>query len=259
MALSTDNWDSWTYTTLDGGNVPQSEIEEARRDMDLKTFEQEYLATFNTYSGMVYYNFDRKAHLKSYPNPDVKEIFVGQDFNVGALASAIAIIEGDTVFFVDELLLDSSSTEDTCDELKRRYPNSKITMFPDPAGRQRRSSAGGRTDISILQNAGFNVQARNSHTPVRDRVNAVNSKLKNARGEIKLFVDPRCKNIINSLEKMVYKPGTNVIDKDGKLDHMADACGYLIDYLYPVRTEYAPQEPQRWAFSGNNNTARRWN
>ena len=259
MALSTDNWDSWTYTTLDGGNVPESEIDEARRDMDLKTFEQEYLATFNTYSGMVYYNFDRKAHLKSYPNPDVKEIFVGQDFNVGALASAIAIIEGDTVFFVDELLLDSSSTEDTCDELKRRYPNSKITMFPDPAGRQRRSSAGGRTDISILQNAGFNVQARNSHTPVRDRVNAVNSKLKNARGEIKLFVDPRCKNIINSLEKMVYKPGTNVIDKDGKLDHMADACGYLIDYLYPVRTEYAPQEPQRWAFSGNNNTARRWN
>jgi phage terminase large subunit len=259
MALSTDNWDSWTYTTLDGGNVPESEIDEARRDMDLKTFEQEYLATFNTYSGMVYYNFDRKAHLKSYPNPDVKEIFVGQDFNVGALASAIAIIEGDTVFFVDELLLDSSSTEDTCDELKRRYPNSKITMFPDPAGRQRRSSAGGRTDISILQNAGFNVQARNNHTPVRDRVNAVNSKLKNARGEIKLFVDPRCKNIINSLEKMVYKPGTNVIDKDGKLDHMADACGYLIDYLYPVRTEYAPQEPQRWAFSGNNNTARRWN
>jgi hypothetical protein len=259
MALSTDNWDSWTYTTLDGGNVPESEIEEARRDMDLKTFEQEYLATFNTYSGMVYYNFDRKAHLKSYPNPDVKEIYVGQDFNVGALASAIAIIEGDTVFFVDELLLDSSSTEDTCDELKRRYPNSKITMFPDPAGRQRRSSAGGRTDISILQNAGFDVKARNSHTPVRDRVNAVNSKLKNARNEIKLFVDPRCKNIINSLEKMVYKPGTNVIDKDGKLDHMADAVGYLVDYLYPVRTEYAPQEPQRWAFSGNNNTARRWN
>ena len=259
MAISTNGWDSWTYTTLDGGNVPESEVEEARRDMDLKTFEQEYLATFNTYSGMVYYNFDRKTHLKSFPNPDFTEIFVGQDFNVGNLASAIAIIEGDTVFFVDELLLDSSSTEDTCDELKRRYPNSKITMFPDPSGRQRRSSAGGKTDISILQNAGFEVKVRNSHTAVRDRVNAVNSKLKNAKNEIKLFVDPKCKNIINSLEKMVYKPGTSVIDKDGKLDHMADSVGYLIDFLYPVRTEYAPEEPQRWAFSGNTNTARRWN
>jgi phage terminase large subunit len=259
MALTTDGWEAWTYTTLDGGNVPQNEIEDARRDMDEKTFQQEYLATFNTYSGMVYYNFDREQHLKSYPNPDVNEIYIGQDFNVGALASAIAIIENGNVYFIDELLLDSSSTEDTCDELKRRYPNSKINIFPDPAGKQRRSSAGGRTDISILQNAGFNVQVRNSHTAVRDRVNAVNSKLKNARGDIQLYIDPRCKNIINSLEKMVYKPGTNVIDKDGKLDHMADAVGYLIDFLYPVRTEYAPQEPQRWAFSGNNNQARRWN
>ena len=259
MATATENWCAWTYTTLDGGNVPAEEIEEARRDMDLKTFEQEYLATFNTYSGMVYYNFKRETHLRAYKNPNVTDVYIGQDFNVGALASAIAIIENDTIFFVDELLLDSSSTEDTCDELKRRYPNSKIHIFPDPAGKQRRSSAGGRTDISILQNAGFNVKVRNNHTPVRDRVNAVNSKLKNANGDVGLYIDPRCKNIINSLEKMVYKPGTNVIDKDGKLDHMADAVGYLVDYLYPVRTEYAPQEPQRWAFSGNKQTARRWN
>jgi hypothetical protein len=258
MALSTDGWEAWTYTTLDGGNVPQTEIDEAKRDMDLKTFQQEYLATFNTYSGMVYYNFDREEHLRSTSNPDLREIFVGQDFNVGALASAIAVIDGDKIFFVDELLLDSSSTEDTCDELKRRYPNSKINIFPDPAGRQRKTSAGGKTDISILQNAGFEVKVRNGHTPVRDRVNAVNSKLKNARGNIGLYIDPKCKNIINSLEKMIYKPGTNVIDKDGKLDHMADAVGYLVDYLYPVRTEYAPQEPQRWAFSGNTQ-ARRWN
>jgi len=258
MALSTDGWEAWTYTTLDGGNVPQTEIDEAKRDMDLKTFQQEYLATFNTYSGMVYYNFDREEHLRSTSNPDLREIFVGQDFNVGALASAIAVIDGDKIFFVDELLLDSSSTEDTCDELKRRYPNSKINIFPDPAGRQRKTSAGGKTDISILQNAGFDVKVRNSHTPVRDRVNAVNSKLKNARGNIGLYIDPKCKNIINSLEKMIYKPGTNVIDKDGKLDHMADGLGYLVDYLYPVRTEYAPQEPQRWAFSGNTQ-ARRWN
>jgi len=259
MAQVTDDWDSFTYTTLDGGNVPQEEIEQAKRDMDQRTFEQEYLATFTTYSGVVYYNFSRDTHLASLPNPDVREIFVGQDFNVGALSSAIAVIENNTIYFIDEILLDSSSTEDTCDELKRRYPNSKITVFPDPAGRQRKTSAGGRTDISILQNAGFNVQVRNSHTPIRDRVNSVNSKLKNANGQITMYIDPKCKNIINSIEKMVYKPGTSVIDKDGKLDHMADAVGYLVDFLYPLRTEYDTQTPQRWAFTGNNQTARRWN
>src|SRR6056300_957263 len=89
MATATENWSAWTYTTLDGGNVPSEEIEEARRDMDLKTFEQEYLATFNTYSGMVYYNFSRDTNLRAYKNPNVTDVYIGQDFNVGALASAI--------------------------------------------------------------------------------------------------------------------------------------------------------------------------
>jgi hypothetical protein len=152
-----------------------------------------------------------------------------------------------------------SNTDEVCDELKRRYPNSRIIMYPDPAGRQRKTSAGGRTDISILQNAGFTVQVRNAHTPIRDRVNSVNAKLKNTQGHRSLFVDPKCKQIIDSLEKMVYKPGTSVIEKDGELDHMADAVGYEIDFLFPLRTDYnANSEPQRWAFTGNNQQ-RRWN
>lgn len=257
MAQSTDDWSSFTYTTLDGGNVPEEEIEQAKRDMDAKTFEQEYLATFNTYSGVVYYNFDRQETIRPCSGMDTREIHVGQDFNVGNLASAIAVIEGNNVYFVDELLLNSSSTEDTADELKRRYPNSRIVMYPDPAGRARKTSAGGRTDISILQNAGFTINVRNSHTPIRDRVNSVNAKLKNARNVRTLFVDPKCKNIIKSLERMVYKPGTSVVDKDGEFDHMADAVGYLIDFLYPLRTEYESSTPQRWAFSGNAQT-RSW-
>ena len=259
MAENTDGWGAHTYTTLDGGNVPADEIEQAKRDMDEKTFQQEYLATFNTYSGVVYYNFDRNYTIKSHPNPDIREIHVGQDFNVGSLASAIAVIENNTIYFIDELLLNSSSTEDTADELKRRYPNSRIIMYPDPAGKALKTSAGGKTDISILQNAGFGVQVRRNHTPIRDRVNSVNAKLKNSKGDSSLFVDSKCKNIINSLERMVYKPGTNVIDKDGVHDHMADAVGYLVDFLYPLRTEYESTTPQRWAFTGsNNNNARRY-
>jgi len=57
---------------------------------------------------------------------------------------------------------------------------------------------------------------------------------------------------------LVYKPGTSIIEKDGKHDHMADAVGYLVDFLYPLRTEYDNAQPERWAFSGNNN-ARSWN
>jgi len=257
MAKETDDWAAFTYTTLDGGNVPEEEIEQAKRDMDDKTFQQEYLATFNTYSGQVYYNFDREHSVKAH-NSAVHEIHVGIDFNVDPMSCSVAVIEGRTVYFIDEIVMKGSNTDEVCDELKRRYPNSRIIMYPDPAGRQRKTSAGGRTDISILQNAGFTVKVRNAHTPIRDRVNSVNAKLKNSNGERSLFVDPKCRQIITSLERMVYKPGTSVIEKDGELDHMADAVGYLIDFLYPLRTDYESSTPQRWAFTGNNNQARRY-
>ena len=258
MGLATDDWEAFTYTTLDGGNVDQLEIEQAMRDMDQRTFEQEYLATFTTYSGVVYYNFSREESLLETRGMDTREIHVGIDFNVDPMSCAISVVEDNKIYFIDEICMRGSNTDEVCDELKRRYPNTRIIMYPDPAGRQRKTSAGGRTDISILQNAGFGVQVRNAHTPIRDRVNSVNAKLKNTHGQRSLFIDPKCKNIINSLEKMVYKPGTSIIEKDGELDHMADAVGYLIDFLYPLRTEMQSSTPQRWAFSGDTATARRW-
>ena len=224
--------------------------------MDEKTFEQEYLATFNTYSGVVYYNFSRDYTVKKL-SKDSTELHCGIDFNVDPMSVCVSVIEGNTIYIVDELNMMGSNTDEVCDEIKRRYPGKKIIMYPDPAGRQRKTSAGGRTDISILQNAGFKVNVRNSHTPIRDRVNAVNAKLKNTRGEHTLFVDPKCKQVINSLERLVYKPNTSVIEKDGN-DHMSDAIGYMVDFLFPLRTEHDSSSPSRWAFSGNTQ-ARSWN
>lgn len=255
-ALHIEDWDAFTYTTIQGGNVPEQEIEAAQRDMDRQTFEQEFLATFNTYSGVVYYNFDRKETVIPLKGHDTQEIHCGIDFNVDPMSVCISVIEGGTVYFIDEICMRGSNTDEVCQELRRRYPQSRIIMYPDPAGRQRKTSAGGRTDISILQNAGFGVQVRNAHTPIRDRINAVNAKLKNTKGTRTLFVDPKCKQTIKSLERMVYKPGTSVVEKDGELDHMADAVGYLIDFLYPLRTAAPSSEPQRWAFTGNQSNGR---
>ena len=61
---------------------------------------------------------------------------------------------------------------------------------------------------------------------------------------------------------MVFKPGTSVVEKDGN-EHMADAVGYLIDFLFPITTEYDHSTPNRWAFTGSNanninNNTRRW-
>ncbi|MBT7399225.1 MAG: terminase [Hellea sp.] len=238
-----DGWASFQYTTLEGGNVPESEVEAARIDLDERTFNQEYCAEFVTYSGLIYYAFSRELSVADCS--DEGTLHIGMDFNLDPMSAVISVRKGEMLYAVDEIVMYGSNTDEMVAEIKDRYPNRYIIVYPDPASRQRKTSAGGRTDLSILQNAGFAVKAKKSHALVRDRINAVNSRLLSSNGERKLFVSPKCKQTIKSLERQTYKEGTSIPNKDG-FDHMNDALGYLVEYLFPVRTEYNTPQPTRW-------------
>lgn len=239
-----DNWESFQYTTIDGGNVPPDEIEQAKNDLDIRTFNQEYCAEFVTYSGLIYYAFSRELSVINVDD-NGGTLHIGMDFNIDPMSAVVCLRHGQDLQVIDELVLYGSNTDEVVAEIKDRYPNRNIIIYPDPASRQRKTSAGGRTDLSILQNAGFSVKAKKAHPLVRDRINAVNSRLLSGDGERHLFVSPKCKQTIKSLERQTYKEGTSIPNKDG-FDHMNDALGYLVEYLFPIRTEYNTPQPTRW-------------
>ena len=240
------NWGSWQYTTLDGGFVTESEVAEARELLDTNTFTQEFEATFVTTGNKIFYNFEREHNVQPW-NQEVPSILhIGQDFNYSPMTSVVFAQTPTGLHVIDEIKMNTSNTDEMVDEIKTRYPRHKIFSYADPAGRQNKSSAGGKTDISILENAGFIVKAPRRHTPVRDTINAVNSLLCNANGERKLLVDPRCKNTIESMDRWNYKESTHQPDKDAGWDHMSDCIRYAVDYLYPVTKQYTPQAPMRW-------------
>jgi PBSX family phage terminase large subunit len=245
---SPEDWSSHQYTTIDGGNVPESEIESAKRDLDTRTFNQEYMATFETYSGRIFYNFDRKIHVKKYEYTAIPDVlYIGMDFNIDPMSAVVFARHKDTLHAIDEIRLFSSNTSEIVDEIKARYGSRKIWVYPDPASRQRKTSAGGFTDLTILQNAGFIVKAPNSHNPVRDGINAVNSRLLNDRKEVNLLFDPRCKSTIESMEKYSYKENSSQPDKDKGYDHMADALRYAVDYMFPIKKDTSDiVQPKRW-------------
>jgi len=240
-----DSWASWQFTTLAGGRVHADEIAAARSEMDERTFRQEFEATFESYAGRIYYAFDR-ANVQSLKVDQPEAVHIGMDFNIDPMSATIAVRQNDTLHIVDEIRMFSSNTQEMAQEIKSRYPKSKIWVYPDPAARQRKTSAGGATDISILTNAGFVVKAPMSHDPVRDGINAVNSRLCDAAGKRHLLVDPKCKYTIEALERHAYKEGTSVPDKDSGYDHMSDALRYMISYIWPVKTEFKPLPAQRW-------------
>jgi len=247
MGETNKDWKSFQYTTLEGEQVSQDEIEQAKQDLDLRTFQQEYEATFVNYSGMIYYNFSRDKNIVEKYNKKIGILHIGLDFNVDPMSAVICVIENDRIFMIDEIQIYSSNTNEICDEIRTRFKNVQIVVYPDPSARQRKTSAGGLTDLAILKNNGFDVRCRSTAPLVRDRINAVNSKLKNVNGKNSLFIVKSCKNAIKSIERQIYKEGTHIPDKDSGYDHMNDALGYLVEYNFPLKRNFAPSQPKRWS------------
>jgi len=244
---SDKNWQSFQYTTLDGGQVSQNEIDQAKNDLDDRTFKQEYMASFEKYSGQIYYNFDRQENVIDEYVTTTNSIHIGIDFNIDPVSAVISEVKQDNLYVYDEIVIYSSNTDELVEEINNRYSGKHIFVYPDPASKQRKTSAGGRTDLSILKNAGYNVRVRNAHPLIRDRINAVNTKLKNAKGLRTLFIANNCKNVIKSIERQIYKEGTSLPDKENNYDHMNDALGYLVEFLYPIKRDFKPSPPKRFS------------
>ena len=242
-----EEWDSFQFTTLQGGMVPKEELEQAKQDVDIRTYRQEFEGTFENYAGAVYYNFHPVDNVKQKNIDWNKPLHIGLDFNVDPMSASVAQIEKDTIHFKDEIVIYSSNTDEMVEEIRNRYGSKqKIFCYPDPACRQRKTSAGGRTDLTILQNAGFNVKCKLKHSPIRDRINAVNSRLKSATGKRHIFVNPSCKIIVRGLQRQIYKENTNIPDKEEGFDHMNDSIGYLIEIVKPLIADQKPFKPVRW-------------
>jgi hypothetical protein len=164
------------------------------------------------------------------------------------MSAAVAQVERDKLYFVDEVVIYGSNTDEMCEEIRNRYGTKlPIFIYPDPAARQRKTSAGGKTDLSILQNAGFDVKAKLRHTAVRDRINTVNSRLKDSKGVRHIFISKSCRTLIKGLQRQTYKEDTNIPNKEDGFDHMNDALGYLVDYIKPLVIQNRKSTPTRWA------------
>lgn len=231
-------WKSWQFPTITSPFIPKEEIADARRDMDPKSFNQEFNAAFESMSGRVYYAFDRAIHVGEYKFNPKCPIWVGQDFNIDPMSSVIMQPQPNgEVWIVDEVVLYGSNTEETAGEVARRYFKymNQITFYPDPAGANRAHTRG-ESDLDILRENGFRrIKYRRKHPKVADRVNAVNRMFLSGDGAIRFRVDTHCKTTIASLEQTIYKPGSREVDKSAGLEHQADALGYCIDLEYPVR------------------------
>lgn len=229
-------WVGFQFTTIEGGNVPEAEVEAAKAEMDPRTFEQEFLASFVNFSGLVYYAFDIDRNVKDLePQIDKRDVLhVGIDFNTQPMSAVVANWDGLTMHIIDEIEIRNSNTYELCDEISNRYPNNRIIAYPDASGANNKTNAT-NTDHNILRQYNFSVKTARINPPVIDRIASVNTAFYNKVGETRLTVSSKCKGLIRCLNKQIYKEGTRQPDKSSGVDHMVDALGYAVWGNMPIK------------------------
>jgi hypothetical protein len=235
QALETEHWAGFKFSTSEGGLVSEGELAAVKATLDPRTFGQEFLADFTQSVNRVYLMFQREHNVRADIADTGGPLLVGMDMNVAPMSAILAVKAADELHVFDELALFNSNTEHMAEVLRQQYPGRQMTVYPDPSGRSRKTSApAGQTDFTILQRASFRVVAPSAAPPVVDRVNEVNALACSATGRRRLFVSPRCTRLIAGLEQVSYREGTNVVDKSQGIEHHTDALGYLIHSEFPI-------------------------
>lgn len=239
------------YTWHSADILPAEEIAAAKAMMDARTFRQEYEATFESATGRVYYPHRRELHR----DPDIeldytKPLILCTDFNVDPCVWGVLQTDWDRVWLLDEIMGRDTNTAEMAGRFIERYGASHlgevkmgrrsmsrpgVYVYGDASGGHRNTT--GKSDYAILADMGLKDQRiRRANPAVKDRVNAVNSMLQTADGQVRLTYHPRCGQLEKDFEGVAWLKGVGDIDKrDGDRTHASDGLGYFIEKEFPLR------------------------
>ena len=213
-----------------------------KQSYDQRFFQQEVLGDYiNSEGSRAYHSFEFLRNVTPQKVEKNLPICWAMDFNVDPLCSVVVQMDYDIVRVIDEVVLSRARTQDACDEFSRRYGGHGpgYVIYGDSSGNAR--STRGATDYEIVQNhfrsrrEKARLEIPSGNPSVRNRVATVNAKLAAEDGETRLFVDPKCKELIKDFEQVVMADGSATeIDKkkDRSRTHASDALGYLVLYEF---------------------------
>ena len=252
-APSTEAW-WWT----------DEEIASARATMTEEQFRQEIMSEFvNLYAGQAYrLSQDNLVTQNPFAKPGERispwlPIVVGLDFNVNPMAWTLGQFRNGSphgyFHWFDEIWLRQTNTPECAPllaqkilDLKKNHglraePN--VIIAGDPAGKSRNSKAT-ESDYNIIEQClkdhgiTFENRTAKSAPPVKDRINTINTYLKNANGTVNMTLNPEtCPKAKHDLERVSWKEGSKelALDKsDPDLTHSSDGIGYPVCVLAPL-------------------------
>lgn len=219
-------------STLSNPFLPADYVESLRATYPGQLIEAYIDGEFvNLTSGTVYYAYKRQRNSSRETIQPGETLYIGQDFNVGKMASTVYVQRGRVWHAVAELK-EMFDTPDVIRTIQDRWQSKghHIVVYPDASGKNRKSNNASTSDIAQMQQAKFEVRAKPSNPAVKDRVSAMNKALESC---MVMVNEQACPDTARCLEQQAYDKNGEP-DKGSGSDHQNDATSYPIAYEMPV-------------------------
>ena len=254
------DYQSWRFTSYDNPYIPKGEIDNAKKELTEDTFQQEYMADFRKYTGLVYKEFSREVHvLEPFDIPDGWSIYRGIDFgSTNPTVCLFIAVDGDDNWFVVDEHYATGNTIDyhagiiTANKLSRRVTQS----YGDPSGAQWIQEFAQR---GIYITPANKEVGTNFNSWVRFGIERVSEKLKSIPGRPipygvteksstigvpKCFIFSNCINTIRELETYRWKEKSVTQAQDlNEPDVPEKANDHALDSLRYFAVSYRKADP----------------
>lgn len=222
-------------TTMDNPFVPEM-YKDILRNYDPETYAQEAMGQFvKSGSSRLFSEWEPtlEGNLKEWKFDRNLHVHVGCDFNVSPLAWVVAQIDpvSGHIHVFDEVFIQAeATTHDACEILCSKYPGVNKYAYPDATCKRKTTSGkGSLSDWTVLEEYGLKpILAQGKNPFIEETVEYVQKRLR----EKTLWVDPRCTNLIESMNKTMSMKGSRKPIKcthPGQIgEHPTDALRYLV-------------------------------
>jgi len=222
--------------------LPEDVIEDMKLAMSAKQFRQEFEASFETASGRIYEDYSKDNHTDALIEPH-EQLLWYHDFNYTPMSSGIGVRRANNIYLLDEIILTSAVARQSALEFVDKYKahkNRHVIIYGDPAGRagEKHGHQSDYTEMEqVLRDNGWTYtrKVKKAAPAIRDRQNAVRAKIKNAAGQVSLFVNTaNAPTTHKGLATVQLKKGSTFIEEESAEQHITTAIGYMIDYEFPI-------------------------
>jgi PBSX family phage terminase large subunit len=246
QALKSPTWNVFKWKTIDNPFIPKEEIDHAMRDLDEKSFKQEYEAEWESMETLAYYNFDEHLHIGNTDPVDTDiPLHLVFDFNVNPTTLLISQFQHGRLQYKKEYSFKNSSTEETikafCEDFNEYAHSLQIVIRGDASGKNRSASTGRSdyyyvTEVLHDYNFKYEFEVMSKNPPIVDRLKVVNGWLKPFKGDPRIVINPSCENLIRDLASQELRTNRMPSDHGGLIGHKSDAMGYDVYYQQRVTT-----------------------